>query len=100
MPVPSFTINGKGVVKTIPGMCFTFLLTVVMFYYGLSRLDRLIRRSDVDILAYNDVAFFSSDTRTNLNDDGFMFAFSIVGYSDRQVRDDPDFVEWAVYLTE
>jgi len=98
MPVPSFTINGKGVVKTIPGMCFTFLLVVVMFYYGLSRLDRLIRRTDTDILVFKDVAFHSSDTRTNLKDEGFMFAFSVVGYADRQVRDDPDFVEWAVSL--
>jgi len=75
MPVPSFTINGKGVVKTIPGMCFTFLLTVVMLYYGLSRFDRLMRRTDTDIMVFKDVAFHSSETKTNLLDEGFMFAF-------------------------
>jgi len=51
-------------------------------------------------MVFKDVAFHSSETKTNLSEEGFMFAFSVVGYADRQVKDDPDFVEWAVNLKE
>jgi len=99
VPVHQFTLNGKTTIKTRPGLCFTFLILIAMFYFALSKMPYLLDRKNPLISTYKDIEHFDSTTHVNLDDTSFRIAFGVEGYDSREGKDDPYYVEWQVRAT-
>jgi len=60
VPVGTFTLNGKTTIKTIPGLCFSACLVILMIFFGLSRLPYLLSRKNPLLSNFHNVETFDS----------------------------------------
>ncbi len=91
-PLPTFNLKGETHVNTATGGILTIFLTIVFLGYASVKLQHLIDSKNPDIAEFEENHFYDYTTRLNLNDIGFKFAFTIEGYFDKKIKDDPKYV--------
>ena len=96
--LPTFNIKGESKVATVTGGLLSFFVGVVFFIYGSLKLSHLMDKYNPNISEVKEQNFYNSDTRLNLHDIGFRFAFSVEGYVDQMMRDDHRYVKYMVRI--
>mgnify|MGYP001626560797 CR=1 FL=1 len=101
--VPTFNIEGKTQVLTVSGGILTALLSVVFLGYAAIKLTHLIAKKNPLIAELKENNFYDFNTRVNLNEIGYKMAFTVEGYLDNKIKDDPKYVKLfarMVYITD
>jgi len=80
VPINQFTLNGKTKIKTTPGLVFTFIITVAMLYFGLSKMPYLIAKKNPAVTNYMSVEHFDSTDEVDLSKSAFKLAIGVENY--------------------
>ena len=91
--LPMFHIEGETQVQTVSGGILTALLSVVFIGYALIKLTHLLDKKNPLIAETKETNFYDFNTKVNLNGIGFNMAFSVEGYIDKKIKDDPRYVK-------
>ncbi len=97
--MPTFNLKGETHVGTVTGGIFTFCLTVVFLGYASLKLTHLVEAKGPSISEFKELNWYDYTTRLNLNDIDFKMAFSVEGYSDKKIKDNPMYVKLIAFLT-
>ena len=92
-PLPTFNLKGKTHVFTATGGIFTIILAIVFLGYTLVKFEHLIEYKNPDVTEFLEKNFYDYQTRIDLNEIGFKFAFTLEGYLDKKIKDDPKYVK-------
>jgi len=99
--LPIFALNGKEKVTSNVGLCFSFLVGITMLIFAISRLKFLIEKKNPLKTQYVDTDVYTNKDVVSFNETAdFNIAFTVVGYQDRVLRDNPDYVWWDVFIKE
>lgn len=91
---PSFISRGETQVRTVTGGILTALLAVVFIGYALIKLTHLLDKKNPLIAETKETNFYDFNTRINLNEIDFKMAFTVEGYQDKKIKDDPRYVKF------
>ena len=91
--LPAFNLSGKTQVLTVSGGLLTALLLVVFIGYATLKLTHLIDKKNPLIAELKETNFYDFNTRVNFNDMGYKMAFTVEGYLDGKIKDDPRYVK-------
>ena len=94
----SFNIGGKTVIKTKCGGIITCLIIALMAAYAAMKFSHLLERHNPNLSQYTETNIFDDNDRLNLNEINFRLAFSIEGYLDKEMKNDPRYVKYLVRL--
>ena len=97
--LPTFNIKGESKVASVTGGLLSFFVGVVFFIYGSLKFSHLMDKYNPNISEVKEQNFYNSDTRLNLHDIGFRFAFSVEGNVDQLMRDDHRYVKYMVRIS-
>ena len=92
-PMPTFNLNGKAEVKTYTGGVMSVILVGVLIAYGMMKLLQLLDKHNPNLAQYTETNVFDFNDQLNLNDIDFRFAFTIEGYLDQEMKDDPKYIK-------
>jgi hypothetical protein len=100
--VPGFNFEGKTNVSSYVGLGFSVLLYLFMFGYATSRVAILLSDGNPIMSTYDIKSEYGLKQKIDLDDYGFQIAFQVrrIDLSNEPVVHDPDFVDYAVYLSE
>ena len=101
--LPAFNIQGQTQVLTVSGGILTALLSVVFIGYASLKLTHLMDKKNPLIAELKETNFYDFNTRINLNEIGYKMAFTVEGYLDSKIKDDPKYVKLLarmVYITD
>jgi len=96
--LPMFNLSGETQVLTKTGGCLSLVVLMVFLTYGVIKLQHLMDKHNPFISEVTEKNRFDYNTRLNLNEINFKMAFSVEGYLDNQVRDDPRYVKYIVRI--
>ena len=96
--LPMFNIKGRSTVHGTTGGIMTFLVLSVWLTYACHKFVQLILMSNTQVSEVIEQNFFDYKKRLNLGDIGFKVAFSVEGYKDNEMKDDPRYVKYFVRL--
>ena len=91
--LPSFNIKGETQVRTVTGGLLTSVLIVIFIGYATVKLTHLLDKKNPLIAERKQNNFYDSSTKVNFNEIGFKMAFSVEGYLDSKIKDDPRYVK-------
>ena len=97
--LPNFSLKGKQQIPSVTGGVSTAIIIVVMLTFALTKLDQLLKRDNPNVSTFTEELALGSSDVINLKDTGIRFAWSIEGYSDKKIKDDPRFVKTYVRLS-
>ena len=89
-----FISRGETQVRTVTGGILTALLAVVFIGYALIKLTHLLDKKNPLIAETKETNFYDFNTRINLNEIDFKMAFTVEGYQDKKIKDDPRYVKF------
>ena len=77
----------------------TIFISWICIIYGTLKFSHLMGKHNPTISEVTETGVYSSSDKFNLNDEGFRFAFTIEGYADKKIKDDPAYVKYIVRVT-
>ena len=80
-------------VHTLTGGIMTFVIFVILLSYGSLKCFHLITKHNANVTIVEDLDVFDFSEKLNLNEVNFRFAFSVVGYHSREIKNDPRYVK-------
>ena len=86
-------MSGATEVKTYTGGVMSVLVVTVLIAYGMIKLLHLLDKHNPNLAQYTETNVFDFNDRLNLNDIDFRFAFTIEGYLDHEMKDDPKYIK-------
>lgn len=96
MRLPQFNLKGNSLIHTRTGGVLTFFLVVLMLSYGLIKFIHLLSKHNPQIQQFLDEELFDFTEILNLNEIKFRVAFSVEGYHDRNMKNDPRYTKFLV----
>jgi len=111
--VKSFNFEGRQRVHTPLGLVVTFILTCILYAYGIKMFIKLVTGDNPNVITEIQPESFSNETAPdgqldiavpsnadpyNENKKPFKFAFAMRGYLDRKIKNDTSMVEWEVHV--
>ena len=96
--LPVFNLKGETQVLTKTGGCLSLVVMIVFLTYGVLKFMQMMDKHNPFLSEMTEKNIFDYNTRLNLNEINFKMAFSVEGYLDNQVRDDPRFVKYIVRI--
>ncbi len=78
--------------QTITKGILTAMLIVVFTLYAVLKLTHLLDKKNPLIAETKETNFYDFNTRINMNEIGFKMAFSVEGFLDSKIKDDPRYV--------
>ena len=69
------------------------ILTIVFLGYALVKFEHLIEFKNPDVTEFQENNFYDYQTSIDLNAIEFKFAFTVEGYLDQKIKDDPKYVK-------
>ena len=97
-PLPSFNMSGTKVIHTKTGGLLSFCMFVLLLIYASLKLIQLFDRDNPNVSEFLEPNVFNFNDKLDLNKIGFRLAFSVEGFLDQQVKDDPKYVKYIVRL--
>ena len=97
--LPVFNLKGKTQVLTKTGGCLSLMVILLWMVYGVIKFSQMMSKHNPFISEIKEKNFFDYNTRLDLNEINFKMAFSIEGYLDKEVKNDPRYVKYIVRLT-
>ena len=94
--LPAFNLKGTSTVHTMTGGIFTFIVVIITLTYGSMKLLHLVNRHNPNVSEATQLDFYNFEEVLSLKEIDFKFAFSVEGYHDREVKDDPRYVKYLV----
>lgn len=91
--LPTFNIKGHTKVLTVTGGILTSLLFIIFSGYALLKLTHLLDKHNPGISELKENNFYDFNTRVKMSEIGFKMAFSVEGYFDGKIKDDPRYVK-------
>ena len=76
----------------------SLLVVVVLLAYGTLKFSQMLSKHNPFISEITERNFFDYETSLDLNEIKFKMAFSIEGYLDNEIRDDPRYVKYIVRI--
>ena len=80
--------------QTVSGGIVTALIAVVFIGYALIKLAHLLNKKNPLIAETKETNFYDFNTRVNFNEIGFKMAFTVEGYQDKKMKNDPRYVKF------
>lgn len=96
MRLPQFNLKGNTLIHTRTGGVITFFLLVLILSYALIKFIHLLSKNNPQIQQFLDEELFDYTEVLNLNEIGFRIAFSVEGYHDRKMKNDPRYTKFLV----
>lgn len=93
-PLPTFNLNGETEAQTVLGGVVTFAIIVIILLYGSLKLDHMSTKHNANVTSVLEPDVFDQNDAMNLNEIGFRLAFSVRGFYDKQLKDDPRYVKY------
>ena len=90
--IPSFNINGKNTIQTIPGTIVSILIGLLTLSFGILKFEHLVRRKQPFINETSSPLI--KGTSQKLSDGNLMMAFSLESFDTSAPLDDPRFNRW------
>ena len=84
---------------TKTGGCLTIVFMVIFIAYGALKFGQMMDKHNPFISEITELNYFDFRTKLDFNEIKFRMAFSVEGYLDEQMKDDPRFVKYIVRLT-
>ena len=97
-PLPTFNMNGDTQVHTMTGGLLTFFITIIILTYGTLKFIHLVDKHNPNVSEVMEKSVFDSSEELNMNDEGFRFAFTVEGYLDNEVKENPAYVKYIVRM--
>ena len=94
--MPGFNMRGRTLVYTLSGGILSFMVALVILSYGAIKLVQLLQRENPNVSEVLSLNVFDNTEVVSLTDIGFKIAFSIEGYLDQQMKDDPRYIKYLV----
>lgn len=97
-----FNLGGEETITTWPGVFVTYALITVMLAYAWVRFNILMYKENPLVTKSELADYYDSSEVVNFDDIDFRVAFAVEAYhtDDRSGKDDDDYVEWVVQLTQ
>ena len=90
--IPSFNINGKNTIQTIPGTIVSILIGLLTLSFGILKFEHLVRRKQPFINETSSPLI--KGTSQKLSDENIMMAFSLENFYTSAPLDDPRYIRW------
>ena len=74
-----------------------FLLITMLLYAGI-KLTMLINRENPNVSTFIEEFVLTSDDKVNLKNSGLRFAWTMEGYSDKELKNDPRYVKYLMRM--
>ena len=95
-PLPAFNIKGAESVQTLTGGIFTLFITVIILIYSSLKLLQLASKENPNVSEVNELDFYNFKEVLSLQEIDFKIAFSVEGYLDKEIKDEPKYVKYLV----
>ena len=96
--VPGFNIKGSSSIGTVIGGFVTVIVLSLTLLYATVKTMHLIGKENPVMSSLTIPSYYNSTDRYYLNEANFRMAFSVEGYLDQEVKNDPEYVKWFVRL--
>ena len=96
--LPMFNIKGETQVFTKTGGVLSLFVLMTWLSYGALKLTQLYKKHNPFISEITERNFFDIETKLDLNEIKFRMAFSVEGFLDKEVKDDPRYVKYIVRM--
>ncbi len=96
--LPMFNLKGKAQVNSKTGIAVSFVLLSVILVYACLKFVHLVTMHNPQTSEVLEQNIFDSETKLDLNQIKFKIAFSVEGYDDQEMKDDPRYVKFIVRL--
>ena len=93
-----FNFRGREAVSSLAGGIMTVAILMVMILYASIKFAHLISRHNPNISSHRQQYYFDSSHVVDLKQEDLRFAFSVTGFLDNKVKDDPAYVKYLVRL--
>ena len=90
--IPSFNINGKNTIQTIPGVIVSILIGLLTLSFGILKFEHLVRRKQPFINETSSPLI--KGTSQKLSDENIMMAFSLENFYTGVPSDNSRFNRW------
>ena len=94
--LPGFNLKGTSTVHTMTGGLFTFIVVIISLVYGTIKLLQLVDKHNPNVSEVSELDFYNFEEVLSLKEINFKIAFSVEGYLEREVKDDPRYVKYLV----
>ena len=74
------------------------MILVILLSYGTLKIFHLVTKHNANVTIVEDLDVFDFTETLNLNEINFRFAFSVVGYHSREIKNDPRYVKYLVRI--
>lgn len=91
--LPTFNIKGQTQFTTITGGILTCMLLTIFSGYALLKLTHLKNKHNPRIGELTEHNFYDYTTQIDLSEIGFKMAFTVEGYLDSKIKDNPKYVK-------
>ena len=96
--LPVFNLRGHEAVSSLSGGTMTVWILMVMILYASIKFAHLLSRHNPNISSHKQQYYFDSSQVLDLKQEDLRFAFSVEGFLDGKVKDDPTYVKYLVRL--
>ena len=90
--IPSFNINGKNTIQTIPGVIVSIVIGLLTLSFGILKFEHLVRRKQPLITETSSPLI--KGTSQKLSDENIMMAFALETFYTSVPLDDPRYIRW------
>ena len=97
-PLPAFNIKGRTSVHTMLGGLCTLVVFFVMILYTSLKVLHLQGKENPNISTFVRENALTSEYQFEPLKNDFRIAFSVEGFRDKQLKNDPRYVKWIVRL--
>ena len=94
--LPVFNLKGASVVHTKMGGLLSFSIFVITMIYATIKLIQLFDRHNPNVTQFLERNVYDYREKLDLNEANFRIAFTVEGYLDRMMKNDPQYVKYLV----
>ena len=91
--LPTFNINGETEIQTATGGILTFFVLVVFSIYAILKFTHLVGKKNPLIAELQEKNFYDFNTKIDFSEIGFKMAYTVEGYLDGKMKDNPRYVK-------
>ena len=96
--LPVFNLSGETQVRTKTGGCLSLMFMAIFLAYGAVKFGQMMSKHNPFISEITEINFFDIETKLDLNEIKFRMAFSVEGFLDKEIKDDPRYVKYIVRM--
>ena len=96
--MPQFQLKGRSRVPSLIGGIFALAILAIMALYALIKLNVLLNHENPNVSTFLDLFAIDQWEKLALPEKELYFAWSIEGYLDEELKDDPRYVKYIMRM--